>query len=459
MPRPFGRLPAVGTLTFALALGAFSFAIPAATAQVAPAAATAAPLFGATVPSQAAFNRDTADFGHMAIIHTYYSGLPDADAWTRGLSGETHSAVIVSFKALPKDILSGADDATLTHFFDTAPTGHPIYYSYYHEPEDNIAAGEFTLADYKAAWARVAALAGAAHNPDLHSTLILMSWDLVKASGRDWKSYLPGGGIISTLGWDAYPVGSATNVNPQPTSPADFMGPCIAASESVGLPYGFAEFGLSTATGRPAWMTEVGNYLLSSGALFATVFNGVAEYPTLQLTDQASQDVWKGFVAQSAQAQSDPTPSSPAPSSPVTQPTGTTPTPTASTPAPTASPSGSPASPSGSPASPAPAAGSSWVSGLSLSPAQLIGTGSNDTTISFRIGQAADVTVLVLAADGSMVRQIARPARTAGQVSVPYYGYTDSHTRLPAGTYQVLVVASNGSGSASAETALTISAP
>jgi len=65
----------------------------------------------------------------------------------------------------------------------------------------------------------------------------------------------------------------------------------------------------------------------------------------------------------------------------------------------------------------------------------------------------------VLAADGSVVRQIARPARTAGRVSVPYYGYTDSHTRLPAGTYQVLVVASNGSGSASAETALTISAP
>jgi cell division septation protein DedD len=422
------------------------------------AASSSVPLFGASVGYEG-LAQTTAQFGRMPIVRVYYPGLPASNAWDGGQAGANDSAVIVSFKALPKDILSGADDATLTHFFDTAPTGHPIYYSYYHEPEDNIAAGEFTLADYKAAWARVAALAGAAHNPDLHSTLILMSWDLVKASGRDWKSYLPGGGIISTLGWDAYPVGSATNVNPQPTSPADFMGPCIAASESVGLPYGFAEFGLSTATGRPAWMTEVGNYLLSSGALFATVFNGVAEYPTLQLTDQASQDVWKGFVAQSAQAQSDPTPSSPAPSSPVTQPTGTTPTPTASTPAPTASPSGSPASPSGSPASPAPAAGSSWVSGLSLSPAQLIGTGSNDTTISFRIGQAADVTVLVLAADGSVVRQIARPARTAGRVSVPYYGYTDSHTRLPAGTYQVLVVASNGSGSASAETALTISAP
>jgi FlgD Ig-like domain len=407
-------------------------------ARLAPASASvpsvpSVPLFGSSVTSSD-LAQTTAQFGRMPIVRVYYPGLPASNAWDGGLAGANHSAVVVSFKTLPTDILSGADDAVLTHFFDTSPTGHPIYYSYYHEPEDNIADGQFTLADYKAAWARVVALADAARNPDLHSTLILMSWDLVKASGRDWKSYLPGGGIISTLGWDAYPVGSATNVNPQPTPPADFLGPCIAASESVGLPYGFAEFGLSTATGRPAWMTEVGNYLMSSGALFATVFNGVAEYPTLQLTDQASQDVWKGFVAESARAQSNPgpAPSSPAPSSPVRTPT---------------------------PVGSAPAADASWLTGLNLSPAQFAGSGSNHTTIRFRIGQAADVTVLVLAADGTVVRQIAKPTRAAGQVSVPYYGYTDGGTRLPAGAYRVLVVASNASGSASAEATLTISAP
>jgi hypothetical protein len=422
------------------------------------AAGSSIPLLGSSV-GYVSLAQTTAQFGQMPIVRVYYPGLPAANAWDGGVAGANHSAVIVSFKALPKDILSGADDATLSHFFDTAPTGHPIYYSYYHEPEDNIADGQFTLADYKAAWARVVALADAARNPDLHSTLILMSWDLVKASGRDWKSYLPGGGIISTLGWDAYPVGSATNVNPQPTPPANFLGPCIAASESVGLPYGFAEFGLSTAAGRPAWMTEVGNYLMSSGALFASVFNGVAEYPTLQLTDQASQAVWKGFVAESARAQSNPSPvpSSPAPSSPAP-----------SSPAPSSPAPSSPAPSSPAPSSPvrtptpggsAPAADASWLTGLNLSPAQFAGSGSNHTTIRFRIGQAADVTVLVLAADGTVLRQIAKPTRAAGQVSVPYYGYTDGGTRLPAGAYRVLVVASNASGSASAEATLTISAP
>ena len=408
--------------------------------RIAPASATvpSVPLFGSSVTSSD-LAQTTAQFGQMPIVRVYYPGLPTSNAWDGGLAGANHSAVIVSFKALPTDILSGADDAALTHFFDTAPTGHLIYYSYYHEPEDNIADGQFTLADYKAAWARVVALADAARNPDLHSTLILMSWDLVKASGRDWKSYLPGGGIISTLGWDAYPAGSATNVNPQPIAPADFMGPCITASNSVGLPYGFAEFGLSTATGRAAWMTEVGNYLMSSGAQFASVFNGSPQYPTLQLTDQASQNVWKGFVAESSRAQSNPgpSPSSPAPSSPAPSSPVRTPTPVGS----------------------APAADASWLTGLNLSPAQFAGSGSNHTTIGFRIGQAADVTVLVLAADGTVVRQIAKPTRAAGQVSVPYYGYTDGGTRLPAGAYRVLVVASNASGSASAEATLTISAP
>ena len=138
------------------------------------------PLFGSSVGYES-LAQTTAQFGRMPIVRVYYRGLPAFNAWDGGLAGANHSAVIVSFKALPTDILSGADDAALTHFFDTAPTGHPIYYSYYHEPEDNIADGQFTLADYKAAWARVVALADAARNPDLHSTLILMNWDLVKA--------------------------------------------------------------------------------------------------------------------------------------------------------------------------------------------------------------------------------------------------------------------------------------
>jgi len=405
-------------------------------------ASASVPLLGSSVGYES-LAQTTDQFGQLPIVRVYYPGLPAANAWTGGQAGANGSAVIVSFKALPTDILSGADDATLTHFFDTAPTGHPIYYSYYHEPEDNIADGQFTLADYKAAWARVVQLAAAAHNPDLHSTLILMEWDLEKASGRDWKSYLPGGGIISTLGWDAYSQGSATNVNPQLTPPTDFMSDCIAASKSVGLPYGFAEFGLSTATGRPGWLTEVGNYLMTSGALFATLFNGTTQYPTLQLTDQASQAVWKGFVAKSVQAQATASASPSASAS--------------ASATPSASASASAAPTSSAPGGVAPVTGGSWVTALRLSPAQFAGTGSNYTVISFRIGQQADAKILVLAANGTIVRQIDKPAHAAGQITQSYYGYNGNGARLAPGSYQVQVVASNGSGSATAETTLTIS--
>ena len=387
-----------------------------------------APLLGSSASSLAELKQITNEFGHLSIVRSYYTGLPAANAWTTGLPAANHSAAIVSFKANPSAILSGADDATLSHFFDTAPTGHPIYYVYFHEPEDNIAAGEFTAAAYKAAWAHVVKLADAAHNPWLHSTLALMNWDLEKGSGRNWRDYLPGGGVISTLAWDAYPVGSAVNRNPQPTPPADFMGPCIAASKSVGLPYGFAEFGLSTATGRPAWMTEVGNYLMSSGALFGSLWNGSAAFPTLRLTDQASIDVWRSFVARSG------TGPGPGPT-----PTDTpSPNPTHTTPSTSTGPG---------------------VSGLAVSPASLLATGQNHIAITFSISQTANVTVIVLDSKGTVVRTLVRPTHGAGQLTIPYYGYNGSGQRVPAGSYKVLVVASNANGSGTAESALTISTP
>ena len=191
------------------------------------------PLLGASVTNAAQLAQDTAEFGHMPIVRIYYKGLPAANAWTTGLPAANKSAIIVSFNAPPSAILSGADDAVLSHFFDTAPRGHPIYYTYVHEPEHEIVRHEFTATAYKAAWPHVAALANRAHNPDLHSILILTAYDLKPAAHRDWRNYLPGGGIISTLGWDAYPGGHTAK------PPSVFMAPAVAASRSAGLPFGF----------------------------------------------------------------------------------------------------------------------------------------------------------------------------------------------------------------------------
>lgn len=369
------------------------------------------PLLGASVADMSALSAKTAQFGHMPVIRVYYPGLPGANAWTSGLPAANKSAVVVSFKALPSAILSGRDDAVLRHFFDMAPRGHPIWYTYFHEPEDNIAAGQFTAAAYRAAWAHVAAIAAQAHNPYLRSTLILMAWDLKRASHRNWRNYLPGGHIISTLGWDAYTGGGGPSV-----SPSRFMGPAIAASKQAGLPYGFAEFGLPSVGGRPGWLTQVGNYLMRSGAVFGTLFDTAAVHPSFLMTDSSSISVWRRFVQASARANG----------------------------------IGS-FLPGGFPGSSGP-----QILGLALSQPTLTPDGGRFVTIRFRLTERADVTVLVLNGSSTVTRLLADPRQGTGAVSVRYSG-DNSHGRAePAGQYQILVVASNSLGSATAEAPLTI---
>jgi hypothetical protein len=268
------------------------------TAQRLAADSSANTLLGVDATSPTRLATITSEFGHMPILRVYDNGLPDPRLWTTGVQGINKSAVVVSFRVPPATILSGVDDAALSRFFATAPTGYPIYYSYYHEPEPFISGGNFTLTAYRAAWIHIVRLANAAHNPDLRSTLILMGWDLDPSSGVNWKDFLPAGGVISTLGWDAYPAGTVHDQNPQPTPPADFMGPEVAASRSVGLPFGFAEFTLATQTDRPAWLTEVASYLRDNGALFGTLFDPPGA-PYGDLNDALSIKAWRNAVAHS----------------------------------------------------------------------------------------------------------------------------------------------------------------
>ncbi len=69
------------------------------------------------------------------------------------------------------------------------------------------------------------------------------------------------------------------------------------------------------------------------------------------------------------------------------------------------------------------------------------------------------MTVLVLDQAGTVVRTLARPAQPAGSLAIRYYGFNGAGRRVPAGQYQVLVVASNSHGSATAESPLRIDAP
>ena len=106
-----------------------------------------------------------------------------------------------------------------------------------------------------------------------------------------------------------------------------------------------------------------------------------------------------------------------------------------------------------------PAGDNPVVSGLALSPHAFVASPREHTTITFSLSQASDVTVLVLDKTGTVVRTLARPAQATGSLTIRYYGFNGAGHRVPAGQYQVLVVASNAHGSGTAQSPLEIDAP
>ncbi len=245
-----------------------------------------------------AYNALVTDFGRLPVDRVYYPGVPSPWLGNAGYGGTT---VSVSFKLLPQDVLAGTYDAALTSWFQNAPRDREIYWTYYHEPEDNIAAGEFTAVQYRAAWTRIAALAAKAQNSHLRATLILMCYTLTSYSGRSFSDYYPGPSVIDVLGFDCY---NQLWAKGQYIAPSTMFANVLAVSKATGKPFGVTEFGSqlavgdTTGSGRAAWLRASGSYLAEQGAVLVTYFDSPvsAEY---RLLDAPSLQAWKDVIATS----------------------------------------------------------------------------------------------------------------------------------------------------------------
>jgi hypothetical protein len=277
---------------------------PAPTSSSAPAppsVPSGGTMFGATVwtggglSQAAALAQANARYGKLEVVRVFYPGLPPA--WP-GAAGASGGPVVVSFKAQPKDVLSGSLDSKLGDWFATAPRDRQIIWSYYHEPEDDIARGSFTAADYRAAWAHLRGLADKAGNPQLKSSLILMGWSLKPASGRNWKDYYPGSSVIDILGWDVY---NLIFNKGQYSDTESIVAPVVAASKAEGKPWGIAELGAKLVPGddgtrRAAWLRSMGSYSKANGALYVTYFDAPVG-GEFRLLDGPSQAAWRAVIA------------------------------------------------------------------------------------------------------------------------------------------------------------------
>lgn len=238
-------------------------------------------------------------FGRVPVVRVFDPGLPMD--WSRPrTSVYDNRTMVISFRPLPQDVLSGKYDAYFRSWFADAPKDRVIYWSYIHEPEPLIRDGRFSASEYRAAWKRLSTIADEACQPNMFSTLILTGWTANPSSGRDYRTYDAGPSVIDVLAWDPY-NGASDPDRDYYASISAFLAPVVKVSEADGRPWGIAETGSrlvpgDDGRGRAEWLRQVGKYLIDHNAQFVTYFQSTRD-GDWRLNDPYSKKVWSDFVA------------------------------------------------------------------------------------------------------------------------------------------------------------------
>lgn len=240
-------------------------------------------------------------FGTLPVVRAFNPAFPRSWSTADSVAGRT---IVVSFKANPEHVSAGYLDRRLREWFASAPDGGEIYWTYYHEPEDNIERGQFTAEEFREAWKHIHGIAEEVGKQNQYATLILMGWTTSPNSGRDFADYYPGDEYVDVLGWDSYNFGHREG---RYADPDEIFDRVIDLSEEIGKPWGIAETGSLLVEGddgsdRAAWLSRVGAYLNDRGALWVTYFesNVGADF---RLHDEESQRAWSELVRASARGE------------------------------------------------------------------------------------------------------------------------------------------------------------
>lgn len=196
---------------------------------------------------------------------------------------------VFSGKVLPQSIAV----PMLVALFKSVPSGVPFYYCPWHEPEDNIAAGQFTTAQLKAAYA----VARQAHQQvgspsNIKLTPILMGYTWAKASGRTVTDYLPDDANWDVLGVDPYFGG--TIGQPVSAIPTAFD-PVIATAQAHGKAWLVSETGVGqnvTGAARNSALTLLAQTTKAKGAVGCTYFVGGGSTQWQLFTSDGSAAAW-----------------------------------------------------------------------------------------------------------------------------------------------------------------------
>jgi hypothetical protein len=199
----------------------------------------------------------------------YYHQPGELEVWPTEYQLAAGQFFVYSGKVLPQNLTV----PMLVSLFRSAPTDRPFYYCVWHEPEDNIKAGQFSAAQLRAGWA-VARQAQQQVGDHIKLVPILMGYTWQKGSGRNPEDYLPDDANWDVLGVDTYFGGS---IGEPVTAIATGFDSQIATAAAHRKAWGVCETGIGqkvTGAARGAALKLLAQTIRAKGALFATYFRG-----------------------------------------------------------------------------------------------------------------------------------------------------------------------------------------
>jgi hypothetical protein len=178
-------------------------------------AATTKPKIGASAIDNASFDSLNRTAGPMAARRTFNSTLPSSFA--KSLAGLDVSARRVSYWSFKPNVKTFASDTTaqsaFSAFLNTIPAGHQTVIVAWHEPEDEIRSGAFTLAQWGATNTRLGQIIDSKKRPELRLGICLMGqWTFDSRSpyySYKWESVLDFR-VVDIVGIDPYKFKSST---------------------------------------------------------------------------------------------------------------------------------------------------------------------------------------------------------------------------------------------------------
>ncbi len=277
-------------------------------------------LFGAAFnpTDNAHFDQINAAFGAIRVRRTF-DGNSGTSPYLNRIQAQDiarNAASAYSFKYPPAEVVAGMHDADFRSFFQGIADDHTVFWTYWHEPDDELYVDHtFTPAQYRAAWAHIRTIADQvrATRPRLriYATLIIMEYSmrpniamnrpLLGANGM-----YPGDDVIEVFGVDSYNSGadggSVRDVEIE-------FGKVIDFAQAHGKPWAIGEIGscpvVGSANGRADFLRNAIRYWISRNypPMYVSYFD--LDWPSCDYrleSDPPALSVWHDAVTRGLSA-------------------------------------------------------------------------------------------------------------------------------------------------------------